>query len=222
MGKFALEELSSNILRAAEALLGPAVSEPGKGLLVFVRADREDDLKNLAILVSQKMSKDKPAPIYVVQGHVRGKYGWPFSRIKKGPRLKLNYDGQIVTETGGLIFPQDRRIVLLVEYFDCLEPRDQRAYAHLVDGEGEESALHSGSILIGGLRSDNPGQLEDGAANRGLFFPPPPLTDLSPRQLDTLAELWDKGVTPEVWELVASAMLKEEDIVKVRDWLKSG
>jgi hypothetical protein len=76
----------------------------------------------------------------------------------------------MVTETSGLIFPQDRPVVLLVECFDCLDDNDQRAYSHLVEGEGEELALHEGSVVIGGLLSTNPGRLEAGAANRGLHF----------------------------------------------------
>jgi hypothetical protein len=162
MGKHELEELCSLIL--------DGLSGPGRGALVFVRADQEQKVRKLAIEVARSISQDEPAPIYVVQGHVRGQHGWPFSRIKKNPRLRIDPHGQIVTETGGLIFPQDRAIVLLVEYFDCLEPHDQRDYAHLVDGEGGEWALYEGSVLIGALLSAKPGQLEAGTANRGIQF----------------------------------------------------
>jgi len=166
MGKYELDKACSMILRARRAFL----SVPGSGALVFVRTDQEQKVRRLAIEVAKSISQDEPAPVYVVQGHVRGEHSWPFSRIKKNPRLRLQPNGQIETEVGGLIFPQDRAIVLLVEYFDCLEPHDQRAYTHLVDGEGGEWALHEGSILIGALISSNPGKLEAGASNRGLHF----------------------------------------------------
>lgn len=162
-----LRELCSRILLTVKALSGS-----GRGAFVFVKTDREHKLRDLAIMVAQSLSnsKDEPLPIYVVQGHIRGEHGWPFSRIKKGPRLRLEPDGQMVTETGGLILPQDRPVVLLAEYFDCFEANDQRAYAHLVDGDGGDYALHEGSILIAGLVSTNPGQLETGTANRGIHF----------------------------------------------------
>jgi hypothetical protein len=142
---------------------------PGQGLLLFAKAERENHLRKLAVALAKKLSEKEPLPIYVVQGGMVGEHSWPFSRIKKGERLRLGTNGTIVTETEtGLIFPQDRPIVLLVEYFDRLEFRDQRAYSHLVDGEGGEFALHAGSILIAGLISTSQGKLEPGALDRGM------------------------------------------------------
>lgn len=138
--------------------------------LAFVSTDQQQKLRDLAIAVARFHSQDNPLPIYVVQGHTRGNLGWAFSRIKKNSRIRLEPDGQMVTESGGVIFPQDRPIVLLVEYFDCLELHDQRGYAHLVDNEGQECSLHEGSILIAGLLTNHPGQLELGASNRGVHF----------------------------------------------------
>jgi|GEM_PF-3485948 len=160
-----LEQLRSRFLLVREASSGP-----GRGTLVFLRSDQEQKVRKAAIEVAKLISRGEPAPIYLVQGHARGRYGWPFSRIRTSPRLRLEPDGQIVVKTGGLIFPQDRPIVLLVECFDCLEPSDQRAYCHLVDGEGRKWALHEGSVLIGALLSSNPGRLEPGSANRGWHF----------------------------------------------------
>jgi hypothetical protein len=160
-----IEGLLSLILTVRKAFSGPR-----RGALVFVRADQEQKVRKLAIELAQSISQSEPIPVYVVQGHLRGQHGWPFSRIKKIPRLRLEPNGQIVTETGGLIFPQDRPIILLVEYFDCLEPHDQQAYAHLVDGEGGEWALHAGSVLIGALLANTPGQLEASLASRGAHF----------------------------------------------------
>jgi hypothetical protein len=137
---------------------------------LLIEAEHEDGLRKLAIAISKKLSVNESIPIYIVQGHIRGEQGWPFSRIRKGTRLRLESDSTIVTETGGVIFPQDRPIILLVEYFDCLEPMDQRAYCHLVDGEGKDYALHPRSILIGGLLTSNRGRLEPGSADRGMKF----------------------------------------------------
>ena len=152
----------------AERLVKAFSDKPGRGLLLFVTVEREDYLRKLAIKLAKKLSKDGPLPIYVIQGHIRGEHGWPFSRIRKGARIKLETDGTMFTETGGLIFPQDCPIVLLAEYFDYLEPQDQQAYAHLVDGEGGEFALHTGSVLIAGIVSTNRGKIEPSIANRGL------------------------------------------------------
>jgi len=157
-----IEELCSLIAQVSR------VGAPGGGTLVFVRTDQQEKVRKLAIELAKSISQDEPLPIYVV-GSIQGSHDWPFSRIKRGPRLRLMPNGQMVTESG-LFFPQDRAIILLVEYFDCLEPHDQRAYTHLVDGEGGEYALHKGSILIGVLISSNPGQLEAGSANRGFHF----------------------------------------------------
>jgi hypothetical protein len=165
MAKHELEEVCSRILMGRTALSGP-----GRGILVFLRTDQVQKLRDLAIMVAKSLSIDEAPPVYIVQEDVRGEHAWPFSRIKKNARWRLEPNGQIVVETGGLIFPQDRPLVLLVECFDRMEPSDQRAYAHLVDGEGGEWALYDGSILIGGLLSNNPGRLEAGAATRGMHL----------------------------------------------------
>lgn len=165
MRKITIDKLSNEIIRSESVLSGN-----DKGILVFVKTEQEKDLHTFATKIASAISKNGPWPIYLVQGDVRGEFAWPFSKIVKYPRLKLLPAGQLVTETGGLIFPQDQPIVLLVECFDCLEPIDQRAYSHLVDGEGRECALHKGSILIAGLLFTNPGRLEPGAFSRGTYY----------------------------------------------------
>jgi hypothetical protein len=147
-----------------------ALSDSAKGLLCFITADREQDLQELAILVARGLGGEEPLPIYVVQGNVKGEHGWPFSRLKVGSRIRLTDDGTMITECGGLILPQDRPIVLLVERFDCLEACDQRAYSHLVDGEGCDLGLHGRSVLIAGVAATSPGQVEPGSLSRGVVF----------------------------------------------------
>jgi hypothetical protein len=156
------------ICELAEKEVKAFSDRPGRGFLLFVKAEQENHLHKLAVALAKKLSKKEPLPIYVVQGGIVGEHSWPFSRIKRGARLRLLTNDRIVTETGGLIFPQDCPIVLLVEYFDHFEFPDQRAYVHLVDGEGGEFALHTGSVLIAGLVSTSRGKLEAGAANRGM------------------------------------------------------
>ncbi|MFL6446337.1 MAG: hypothetical protein ACJ746_01350 [Bryobacteraceae bacterium] len=147
-----------------------ALSGPRKGALLFIKTEGYGSLKALAIRISRLLGKQEPAPIYLVQGTMLGEQGRPFSKIKKAATVRLLADGQIVTETGGLIFPQDRPIVLVIEAFECLSHNDQRAYAHLVDGEGGQYGLYEGSVLIAGLNSANPEAVEPGALNRGIYL----------------------------------------------------
>lgn len=140
--------------------------KPGLGLLLFVYTQHHMALRNLAIKLANKLSEGEKTPVYFVPGT----NGWPFQRLCKEPRLRLTPEGKLVTETGGLTLPQDRRIILLVECYDHLDPSDQRAYSHLVDGEGRDLALYQGSILIGGILLQDRGQLEPGSANRGMHL----------------------------------------------------
>lgn len=165
-----MDELTiAEISQLAEHALKSLPDKPGLGLLLFIETEQADQLYELGIALA-KLSDPAPLPIYVTQGQL--KKDWSFSRIKRGARLRLEADGSMVIETGGLIFPQDKPIVLLVECFDHFELHDQRNYCHLVDGEGdaENLALHRGSILIAGLISTNRGKLVPGSASRGLHF----------------------------------------------------
>lgn len=161
-----LESLADTLLKMI-----PAVSDaPGKGLLAFVKTSSQAQIRKLAL----RVAASHPAgltPVYMVQGRLIGEHGWPFSRIKKGPRIRLDV-GDGVTESGGTIFPEDRPIVLLAEDFDYFDPRDQRAYCHLVDGEGYSSAapcsLHQGSVLLCGFTGD--GTIESGSISRGVVY----------------------------------------------------
>lgn len=125
--------------------------QEGRGVLLFVHAT-QSNLEKLAWALSVRLGK---ILVYVVSGSARGQYSWEFSRLRLHPRLKLLFDGMVVTESGGLIFEQGRPIILLAEDFDLFEPKDQLSYSHLVDGESMSLSLglFTGSILIAGLSS---------------------------------------------------------------------
>lgn len=164
--KVTIDELCKSV----EPLVKAFSNKPGEGLLLFLEVNSEKDLRKAAIEIAKKVSPENPLPVYVIPGNIKGEHGWPFSRIKKASCIKLEMDGEIVTEIGGVIFPQDRPIVLVIEGFDFLDMRDQRAYSHLVDGEGGNFALHTGSILIAGLFSQNRGKLDVGSLSRGIYI----------------------------------------------------
>lgn len=161
------EDLASTIAQMISALS----DKPGMGIIVFVKSRSQSDLSDLALRLA-KRHPSGPAPVYMVNGRILGEHSWPFSRIKKQSRIRLESSGQAVTESGGTIFPEDRPIVLLAEDFDHFQPSDQRAYCHLVDGEGYQSAsryaLHQGSVLLCGHTGE--GEIESGSRSRGVFF----------------------------------------------------
>jgi hypothetical protein len=143
-----------------------------ESLLMFVSTVDDFSLRKSAIDIANKCNKSNPLPIYVVQGSVRGEHGWPFFKLRKIPRLQLLQNGTMVTDTSGLILPQDVPIVLLAEEFDQFDERDQLAYSHLVDTN--ESALRlnlcAGSILIAGIGNSQKGKLDISVANRGMHI----------------------------------------------------
>lgn len=141
-----------------------------KGRLLFITAEQEESIHKLAIALSKELSDDQPLPIYLTYGNIRGEHGWPFSRVRNNNRLRLTSDGTFETEMSGLIFPQDRPVIVLAEYFDWLGPNDQLAYAHMIDGGQEILRLYPGSILIAGIASTNRGHLAPGAADRGSHY----------------------------------------------------
>ncbi|GEM_PF-5331593 len=54
---------------------------------------------------------------------------------------------------------ETNRVYSIFEFFDHLEPWDQVAFAKMP----ETFILQKGSIIIGGLVSENPGEIEPGA-----------------------------------------------------------
>lgn len=147
----------------------PALSDvPGTGLLAFIKSQSQTEIRKLALCVASRHPSGSTR-VYVVQGGLTGEHAWPFSRIRKEPRIFLSLDfPDGVTETGGLIFPQDRPIVLLAEDFDYFDATDQRAYCQLVDGEGHINTLHQGSVLLCSFTGK--GEIESGSISRGYTF----------------------------------------------------
>ncbi len=142
---------------------------PGKGIHLFVSTDSADDLRSCALAIAEAADASNPMSVYVVQGNARGEYAWPFSRIRAGSRIRLKKDGALVSENS-LIFPQNRPIVLLVECFGYLDPFDQRAYSHLVDGQGGDFALSVGSVLISGITGGDGEDIEAGSLDKGFYI----------------------------------------------------
>lgn len=142
---------------------------PGKGIHLFVSTGNVGDLRRCALAIAETADISNPMDVYVVQGDARGDHGWPFSRIRAGSRIHLKKDGSLVSENS-LIFPQLRPIVLLVESFGYLDPFDQRAYSHLVDGEGGDVALCKGSVLISGVTGGDEEDIETGSLDRGFYI----------------------------------------------------
>ena len=141
---------------------------PGKGIHLFVSTDRADDLRDCALAIAGA-DPSNPMDVYVVQGNARGVHAWPFSRLRAGNRIRLRNDHTLVSENS-LILPQIRPIVLLVESFGYLDHFDQRAYSHLVDGEGGEFALSQGSVLISGVTGGDEEDIDEGSLDRGFYI----------------------------------------------------
>jgi hypothetical protein len=142
---------------------------PGKGIHLFVSTDRIDDLRSCALALAKAFDTSNPMEVYVVHGDARGENSWPFSRLRAESRIRLKMDGSLVLENS-LILPQNRPIVFLVESFGYLDPFDQRAYSHLVDGEGGDFALYKGSILISGVNGGDEEDIEAGSLDKGFYI----------------------------------------------------
>jgi len=93
-----------------------------------------------------------------------------FSILKAPPLTHLTVDGRMFIAPGRLTLPQETPIWLLVEGFESFSARDQRALAHLVDGEGGEYRLAKGSMVIAGVSPGQMARIEKGTINRARVF----------------------------------------------------
>src|SRR5215813_1028488 len=162
--------MDTESLSATLTKMVPAQCPPGEGLIVFVKGGSQDALRKVALHVASNHPTGS-VPVYVVPGRMVGEHAWPFSRIRKGERIRVRPNGDMVMETGGTIFPDSGPIVLLAEDFDYFDPNDQLAYCHLLDGEGHLSggySLAQASILICGI-SDHQA-VDSSAMSRGYAF----------------------------------------------------
>ena len=136
-------------------------NEHGYGVFLLINTRHKDNLRKCAIALAKVLSEKDPLPIYLVRGYIRKQRGQQIAKQKPRTHLRLQMDGKVVEEpTSGLSFPEDRPIIVLVEYFDCLELARQWVFCQMVNGEQGEFALHSGSVLIGGLLPSPRGELE--------------------------------------------------------------
>jgi hypothetical protein len=139
-----------------------------KGLLCFINSTKID-MGKVAINVAKDLSPEKPLPVFLLQGYSTERL--TFSKIKNRTRIRLNPDNTVVTESSGLIFPQNEPVILWIDGFDFVERSDQIRFAHLVDGEWEKDGLCKGSILIAQINGgENTYKIDPGVTNRGLYI----------------------------------------------------
>jgi hypothetical protein len=136
--------------------------------LIIIKTDDDKKLVDLVISIANSHPNKEVIKIFEIDGRILGEHSWNFSSIKCRPRIRIALDGTRVAESSGLIFPQDSPIILLAKGFDVLSEGDQRAFAHLVDGEGGGFSLCANSILI--AAASGSGTIEPGTMSRGIFF----------------------------------------------------
>ncbi len=138
--------------------------------LLFIETASTSAVGELARRLSTETILPEAVPIYVIDGEPDGTYSWTFGKFKTPPILQLTGKGERVVSRGRLVVPQDQPIILLIEQFELLSPEDQRAFAHLADGEGGEYALAKGSLVIAVVSRGGMGRVESGSLNRGMVF----------------------------------------------------
>lgn len=136
---------------------------------LFINSASQKDVHQLVVSLSQEVSPRSRLPAYVIDGAMLGEHAWTFAKLKTPPVLQFQPNGTLLAESH-LILPQDRPIILLVESFDQFPATDQRAFSHLVDGEGGDYSLAPDSLLICALYEASGGEVEAGALSRGLVL----------------------------------------------------
>jgi hypothetical protein len=126
---------------------------------LYVMDFPQDKLMELATYILSQ--SDKWHKIYWLQGDLRGEYYPSFHYIRINPRLVLK-DGKLYTETHGLIYPQDKPIILVIENFHSLEEHDQYAYSFLFRTDDAINLhLHPESLVIVGRSQDSKLNISD-------------------------------------------------------------
>src|SRR5690242_6004466 len=154
-------------LQLIRALPAEGKNDPSQfrptGTLLFVRAECLEYLHSFALVLASELSQPTPLPVYRVQGGI-SEDDAPLLGLAK--RTAIGSLGPEVIYSGieGLTLPQDRPIILLVEDFTAV--KDQRTFAHMVDGGGQHISLYNGSVLIAGLRKGEIQTPESGTVDR--------------------------------------------------------
>ena len=174
MEKEKLENISSKIATSYND-----ANKKNRSLFVKIKSNKQD-LKQLAHTLSKNVFENDLAPIYLLQGELKGKYKITYKKFKKPAILRIYPDGETATETGH-IFPIDRPIILLITGFDSLENEDQRFFAMLAGNVDVnlknynygaatyDQRLHEGSIVIAEIMGDV-NTLDSSAKNIGMYI----------------------------------------------------
>ncbi len=95
--------------------------------------------------------------IYWLQGSMAGDYYPSFESIRIKSSLILR-NKEFKAKSGGLIFPQDKPIILVIEDFNLLNANDQYAYSTIFSREGIEIIdvyLHPNSLVIVSIKPES-------------------------------------------------------------------
>jgi len=137
--------------------------------VLIVMASSRDDVQRLVLSLPEELGAQGRLPTYVIDGALLGEHAWTFSKMKAHAIPQMMADGQLIASRR-LIVPQDHPLILLIENFGLLAAGDQRAFCHLVDGEGGDLSLAAGSLLVCAVYKGREGQIEEGSKSRGLIL----------------------------------------------------
>ena len=94
--------------------------------------------------------------VYWLQGALRGAYYPSYQSIRLKPRLILCPNNQLSIKTDGIIFPNHKPIILVIDFFDKLDYDDQYSFSKILSPEdSRDNGLHPESNVIVSVESEN-------------------------------------------------------------------
>src|SRR3954452_20580912 len=149
-----------NLSSGAQTQADMIAKTVGAGIMqVIIEVDDVAAARAVACEVAFQLGKPHAIPLYCLSGVDFESHNALFSRFER--------------ETTGEIVPRNTRLILYVEGFDKVPATHQRSYSHLVDGDGQNSALALGSVLLLNVGTDARGKIEGGCADRGVWVTVP-------------------------------------------------
>jgi hypothetical protein len=173
-----LDKKTEEVLKVARTFRDQpgGVNPELSGVQLFLSSNDLWCARAVACTVARRIRPDQPVPLYSISGKEMAEHMRLFSEAAQRSRgiKEIGEHQRLFSEAArlsrGELIPRRQEIVCLVEQFDEIPPENQRAFAHLVDGEDTQNGLAPRSLLLLHVKQDSQQRIEFGTLDRGLWI----------------------------------------------------